>query len=230
MKAITPVIALVMLLLITVGIVGMSYAWLGGIFSGSINKAILIPPGGAYCDNGDINVYVLNDGDAEITTDDIIVAEVDGVSVTGTPFFGDMSSGLVGYWKFDDGSGYIAKDSSGNGNDGDLINSPEWVVGRSRNALKFDGTPKAVNVGVDLGAINTFSASAWIKTVSVGTVFGSDGSVGTGFNAYVIQVMGGAARINLENAGVLIDSTETVNDGYWHHVTVVKRGGSSMLQ
>ena len=31
MKAVTPVIALVMLLLITVGSVGISYAWFGGV-------------------------------------------------------------------------------------------------------------------------------------------------------------------------------------------------------
>ncbi|MCH8121327.1 MAG: hypothetical protein IIC00_16575, partial [Planctomycetes bacterium] len=32
---------------------------------------------------------------------------------------------LVGWWKFDDGSGTIAKDSSGNGNDGTLNGNPQ---------------------------------------------------------------------------------------------------------
>jgi hypothetical protein len=36
--------------------------------------------------------------------------------------------GLVGYWKFDEGSGEIAKDSSGNGNDGTLVNGPTWTT------------------------------------------------------------------------------------------------------
>ncbi|MBI4177320.1 MAG: hypothetical protein HY516_04340, partial [Candidatus Aenigmarchaeota archaeon] len=46
MKAITPVIALVMLLLITVGLVGISYAWFSGVMSAQTSKVISIPPGG----------------------------------------------------------------------------------------------------------------------------------------------------------------------------------------
>jgi hypothetical protein len=33
-------------------------------------------------------------------------------------------SGLVGWWKFDEGSGTVAADSSGNGNDGTLVSDP----------------------------------------------------------------------------------------------------------
>jgi len=35
--------------------------------------------------------------------------------------------GLVGYWKFNEGSGILASDSSGNGNDGFLVNGPVWL-------------------------------------------------------------------------------------------------------
>src|SRR5262249_14832299 len=35
-------------------------------------------------------------------------------------------SGLVAYWKFDEGSGTTASDSSGNGNTGTLVNGPRW--------------------------------------------------------------------------------------------------------
>ena len=166
MKAITPVIALVMLLLITVGIVGVSYAWIGGLITSSTSNAIAIPPGGSYCDNGDIKVYVVNNGEDTITTDDIIVADVDGVSVLNTPFFGDMSSDLVGYWKFDELSGAVAMDSSGNDNDGDLVNDPEWVIGKSRNALKFDGTNDYVSISDDPSLNNIGDAitiSVWFK-------------------------------------------------------------------
>src|SRR5262249_19564015 len=40
------------------------------------------------------------------------------------------ASGLVAYWKFDEGSGTTAADSSGNGNTGTLINGPLWSAGR----------------------------------------------------------------------------------------------------
>ena len=37
-------------------------------------------------------------------------------------------SGLVGYWKFNDGTGTQAQDSSGKGNNGTLVNSPAWTT------------------------------------------------------------------------------------------------------
>jgi len=46
---------------------------------------------------------------------------------------------LVGWWKFDDGSGTIAKDSSGKGYHGTITN-PLWVVGHYGGALNFEGT------------------------------------------------------------------------------------------
>jgi hypothetical protein len=36
--------------------------------------------------------------------------------------------GLVGYWRFDDGTGSKAVDSSSTKNDGTLVNGPTWVA------------------------------------------------------------------------------------------------------
>ncbi len=46
---------------------------------------------------------------------------------------------LVGWWKFDDGSGDIARDSSGHGYHG-TITDPLWVEGHYGGALNFEGT------------------------------------------------------------------------------------------
>ena len=35
---------------------------------------------------------------------------------------------LAAYWKFDDGAGNVAVDSSGNGNDGVFVGDPQWVA------------------------------------------------------------------------------------------------------
>ena len=43
-----------------------------------------------------------------------------------TPY---STSGLVGWWHFDTGSGVVAVDSSGEGNTGTLIGVPDWVGG-----------------------------------------------------------------------------------------------------
>jgi prepilin-type N-terminal cleavage/methylation domain-containing protein len=52
---------------------------------------------------------------------------------------GGRDKSLVGYWPFDEGTGTIAKDYSGNGNNGTLINGPTWTTGKIGGALSFDG-------------------------------------------------------------------------------------------
>lgn len=47
-------------------------------------------------------------------------------------------NGLVAEWHFDEGSGNIVKDTSGNGNDG-VIHGATWVDGKFGKALYFDG-------------------------------------------------------------------------------------------
>jgi regulation of enolase protein 1 (concanavalin A-like superfamily) len=57
---------------------------------------------------------------------------------------------LVGWWKFDDGSGHSATDSSGNNLNGTLrpndVNGPTWVAGKINGGLQFDGTNDYVDV------------------------------------------------------------------------------------
>jgi len=38
----------------------------------------------------------------------------------------DLADALVGYWRFEEGSGTVAADSSGKGNTGTLTNTPTW--------------------------------------------------------------------------------------------------------
>jgi len=72
------------------------------------------------------------------------------------------NTGLVGHWKFDDGSGSSAADSSGNNNTGTLINGPTWTAGKIDGALSFDGVDDYVQVGAqDVAA--PWSASCWVK-------------------------------------------------------------------
>ncbi len=47
--------------------------------------------------------------------------------------------GMVGYWKFDEGSGKIAKDSSQFGNDGELVGDAKWAEGVEGTAIDLDG-------------------------------------------------------------------------------------------
>ncbi|MBI4177030.1 MAG: hypothetical protein HY516_01550 [Candidatus Aenigmarchaeota archaeon] len=82
-KGITPVIALVMLMLITVGMVGIAYSWFSGLLTTQTEKGITIPPGGAYCAGGKVSVMIQNSGaTSNLVQADIIIAQVDGADAT----------------------------------------------------------------------------------------------------------------------------------------------------
>ncbi len=73
----------------------------------------------------------------------------------------------VGYWKFDEGSGSTAYDSSGNGNNGTLKNGPLWVSGVNGTALSFDGSDDYVSIpdssSLDIGG-NQISFEFWMNS------------------------------------------------------------------
>ena len=57
------------------------------------------------------------------------------------------STGPVGYWKFDEGSGTLVSDASGNSNTGTLVNGPTWSTGVKGTALSFDGVDDYADMG-----------------------------------------------------------------------------------
>ena len=73
---------------------------------------------------------------------------------------------IVGAWLLDEGSGDTARDSSGNGVDGVLTGSPEWVNGKFGKALKFDPS-KYVDFPPPLSEKmileKTFTCMAWMN-------------------------------------------------------------------
>lgn len=67
--------------------------------------------------------------------------------------------GLVAEWHFDEGSGTIAKDESGSGNDG-AIYGAKWVEGKFGKALEFDGVDDYVKVPDD-DSLDVTTLSLW---------------------------------------------------------------------
>ncbi len=93
---------------------------------------------------------------------------------------------LIGYWSFEDATGTIATDFSGNGNHGTLTNmsNDDWVQGRVGKALDFDGSDDQV-VLADTNIENSdFTISAWsyYKGSGNATIYGqSDTTVDSSF-------------------------------------------------
>lgn len=97
----------------------------------------------------------------------------------------------TGWWKFDDGTGTTAIDSSGNGNSGTLKNGPTWSSAARIGpfAVDLDGTDsKVIDAGTPALLNNVWATGAslcfWIYPRAVGGAFYAKGgflSSGFGF-------------------------------------------------
>jgi len=100
---------------------------------------------------------------------------------------------IAGLWLLDEGSGTVARDSSGHGYHADLKGNPAWVKGKFGRALEFQGDSyleirdSARNLA--FGGTAPFSITAWVKNQGGGTIMGKfNGGV---IGAYIVQVEGG---------------------------------------
>ena len=134
---------------------------------------------------------------------------------------------LIGWWKFDVGSGDTAIDWSGHENHGTLGGDPQWVEGIMDGALDLDGQNDYVildAVADDLTS-RDYTLSAWIKTTQPGegNVFASN----TGGDHVLL--------FGVDNGNIYVDdgpSTDwlpVVNDDQWHMITLVQSGTTIKL-
>jgi hypothetical protein len=125
---------------------------------------------------------------------------------------------LVGAWKFDEGSGTVAADSSGHGHTGTIVDAT-WGTGRQGSALAFDG----LNANVETtypGITGTGSrtCSAWIKTADTSRDIISWGLNTAGRKWRMWVNAEGALRVEV-NGGFHYGKAFLANDE-WHHVAV----------
>jgi hypothetical protein len=78
-----------------------------------------------------------------------------------------MAGSLVAYWSFDEGSGEVLADQSGNGNDGQIHGKPKWTDGPFGKAMVFDGVDDFVVVpnsdSYNFTKDDSFTISLWIN-------------------------------------------------------------------
>jgi hypothetical protein len=179
----------------------------------------------------------------EVTTDYVALPElergatyywrIDEVGPDGSVVTGDLWSfntgRLVAWWKFDDGSGNIAVDSSGFGRGGRLIGDPNWIDGITGGALDFDGDGDCVDVGKDsaFDIKNQITVVAWIKV----NAFDKDWQtiVAKGDRAWRLQRNWNQNTLEFACSGLVVPGSDwgqiygnmDVNDGHWHHVAGV---------
>ncbi len=85
---------------------------------------------------------------------------------------GTDQTGLVSYYKMDEGSGTtLTNSTTTTGLTGSLTNNPSWVtspVVKNANTLSFDGTDDLVNLGTSssLKFSSSFTAELWVKSAN----------------------------------------------------------------
>jgi len=79
-----------------------------------------------------------------------------------SPVTNPGTTGLVGCWKLDDGSGSIATDSSVYANHGALTGNYSWVSGHENSAVNFSSGRILVPDALQLRPTSQVSASAWL--------------------------------------------------------------------
>ena len=156
--------------------------------------------------------------------DKLIMQYCNGANWVGLSAETSLESGLVGYWKLDEGSGTTTADSSGTGNNGTLTNmdpGTDWVSGYVDGALDFDGSNDYVSVPDDpsLDITGSFTLSAWIKPSSVSAAWAT--IVVKGY-AYLIQLNYDKLNIAIHNGSWSEMATDSVfSVDTWYHVVGV---------
>ena len=87
-------------------------------------------------------------------------------ALTGSSFA--FRENIIAAWLLDEGSGKVAKDSTGNFSDGEIIGKAEWMDGKFGKALRLDGSTGHVQIpfNTEFQMLNTgdFTFAAWFNT------------------------------------------------------------------
>ena len=186
-----------------------------------------------------MSLGVEGNGSGLVYLDDITLYRV-APPVMGPPAGGDKS--LVAHWTFDETEGMTAADSSGYGNEGDLIGmtGTEWTTGLQGNALEFSGSDQFVNFGnnssLQLSGSVTISTWAKMNAGNADAYLGIGGKLKTspyqGFS--LVRHSSNVFRFWADDGnGAIADfdasSDTTYTDTEWHHVVGVVDDGTSTL-
>lgn len=152
-----------------------------------------------------------------------------------------LSTGLIGYWKFDETEGNSAADTSSDNHPGSLSNFPDdgsqWVQGQIGGALQFGGpsTKQFVVVQDYAKPTSTLTVSAWVYADQLGSwasFVKNWGSTDAGQFHFGIFADGQHENIYIKQAD---GKTPNVSDpdpfpvGEWQHVAVVCDGSKVRL-
>ena len=142
-----------------------------------------------------------------------------------------LDVGLVGHWSFEEGSGAVTADLSGNSNQGLLSGGFAFTAGRSGMAVSFDGIDGHVNIQettnvLDVGA-QSFTYSVWINASTPSGMYDSPwwrGGSSTFYPGYDFELGTPPWRAALsDGTSVVLGTFNEVRDSWVMLTAVVDR-------
>jgi len=152
-----------------------------------------------------------------------------------------QARGLVGRWRFDEGTGLTVLDSSDSGAHGTLRNmtGSERTAGVLNRALGFDGSNDYVDlpIGPLIGSADSITVATWARFLNTGGSWQRIFDFGTDTNAYMFLSprtgTSGAMRFAITTGGSaaesVLNSPTTLPTG-WHHVAVTIDGPTRAMR
>ena len=140
---------------------------------------------------------------------------------------------LVGWWKLDDGSGTVARDSSHafKGNDGTLVGDPKWVKGRKGGALQLEGNQYVSLGNILQGGFPEMTIACWVKHgtsqwQNIVERSSWDKSDGIG-----LMMDYNTNSVSFGHYGIVAATSKiNVQDNQWHHVAgAMRQSGSDYI-
>jgi hypothetical protein len=134
--------------------------------------------------------------------------------------FAGLDPSLVAWWAFDEGSGTIAYDGSGNGNDGTLQGGPLWVPGVLGTALDFTGTNSYVAAPTIPFDSRSFTQAMWVNPGLVDSeevVFAQHQSGSTNLGLHYRIYNTGVVRMGFYSND--LDTGALLEADTWYHLT-----------
>lgn len=149
----------------------------------------------------------------------------------------NWAPGPVGHWKLDENTGTTAYDTSSNGNDLTLTNSPTYTIGKLGSGINFAGSNahlvRVDDSDFDFGVGESFAIETWIKhdTASAQELIVSKFNE-AGYKILMESDGNITCGIDYDSTWTPTDSVTstaaTYDDYSWHHVACVKNVNTSL--
>lgn len=182
-------------------------------------------------------VYVPGAGGANHTYDDgtyTVTAQADYQALVTRMFYQNAANpDLLAYWNFDETTGTVAADTSGNGNNATLLGGT-WdpaggVFGGALSLDDVDDWAAANTLVGDVATGDNITITGWFKTTSTDLEIIFSGHTDDHTNIFWLGTQDGDLRLLWRDPGATGDIGEvrvqgSYNDGDWHFISISMSG------